>query len=273
VAGARVSSTKPVAYNGLSEKTQTAWTDVNGRFTLNDLRRGMTTLIANAGPGGAISVYERLSVGSDQSAVLQLPELPRRSKLALEERTRSEPLRTGQAAVAWHVGPWSDGRPHELADDRGRVVLLYFWGTDFRQSVEALPALAKLAARFEPRGVGFRAIHRPAADEKRTLEDARRALALKQIRLTYAIDQVRIEGHSRGVTAQQYGVNHYPAVILIDRTGKIAFRSDEVDDDRNVAAVFMRILTDPQEMTEEKADRLVERAIAEEIESLLKRKD
>ena len=39
--------------------------------------------------------------------------------------------------------------------------------------------------------------------------------------------------------------------------------------DRNVAAVFMQILTDPQAMTEEKANRLVERTIAEEIESVL----
>ena len=80
----------------------------------------------------------------------------------------SEPLRLGQAAPEWQVGSWSDGRAHKLADDRGKVIVLYFWGTDFWQSVGALPAIGKLAAKFEPRGVVFRAIHRPDGDEKST---------------------------------------------------------------------------------------------------------
>ena len=60
-----------------------------------------------------------------------------------------------------------------------------------------------------------------------------------------------------------------PADIVIDRAGKIAFRSDMAADDRSVGGVFMRILTNPQSMTAEKANALVERAIAEEIDSVL----
>jgi hypothetical protein len=40
--------------------------------------------------------------------------------------------------------------------------------------------------------------------------------------------------------------------------------------DCNVATVFMKILTDPQAMAEENANRLAQRAIAEEIEAVLK---
>ena len=183
---------------------------------------------------------------------------------------RSDPLRVGQTALEWQVGPWSDGLTHKLADDRGKAIVLYLWGTDFWQSVGALPALGKLAATFEPRGVVFRTIHRADNDEKRTVEEAQKVLALKHAPLVFALDQVRIERHSRGVTAQKYGVINYPVVVLIDRAGKIAFRSDMAAGDRNVAGVFMKILTDPQAMTDEKANRLVERAIAEEIESVLK---
>jgi hypothetical protein len=39
-----------------------------------------------------------------------------------------------------------------------------------------------------------------------------------------------------------------------------------------LAAVLMKILTDPQGMTEEKANGLVERAIAEEVEEVLRQK-
>jgi hypothetical protein len=151
--------------------------------------------------------------------------------------------------------------------------VLYFWGTDFWQSVAALPALGRLAARFEPKGVIFRAIHRSDGDEERTGQEARRVLVLKGTPLIFTLDQMRVERHSRGMTAQEYGVNGYPVLILIDRAGKIAFRSDMTAGDRNVAAVFMKILTDPQAMTEEKANRLVERAIAEEIEAVLKQMD
>ena len=167
----------------------------------------------------------------------------------------SKPLRIGQAALEWQVGDWSDGRGHNLASDQGKAVVLYFWGTDFWQSVGALPALGTLAAQFEPRGVVFRAIHRPDGNEKRAVEDARRLLTLKKAPIVFALDHLRFEGHSRGETAQQYGVINYPVVILIDRAGQISFRSDMAAYDRNVAAVFMQILTDPQSMTEEKANR------------------
>ena len=53
-----------------------------------------------------------------------------------------------------------------------------------------------------------------------------------------AIDQTRIARHARGVTAEQYGVNNYPVIIVVDRAGKIAFRSDAADGDRNPAALF-----------------------------------
>ena len=256
-------TSKPVFYSGLSESIPTVRADENGRFTMDYLRRGKTQLTAFDGIGN--SVTEELMVDPTQSVLLQLPEERHRRDVAVTAR-----VRPGQAAPEWQVGPWSDGRTKKLADDRGKTVVLYFWGTDFKQSVQALPAIGKLADRFEPRGVAFRAIHRPDGNEKRTVEEARSVLALKKAPLTFALDEMRIKGHSRGFTAQQYGVINYPVVILIDRAGQIAFRSDMAADDRNVAAVFMQILTGPQAMTEEKGNQQVERAIAEEIESVLK---
>ena len=272
VAGARVRTNRPVPHSGLSEKVPTVWTDDNGRFTMHDLQRGMTLLTPYFGIVFGHPRYVR--VGSSQSVLLQLSEpAPRPDVPPMALAAPSNPLRVGQTAVEWQTGTWSDGGTHKLAADRGKTVLLYFWGMDFWQSVGALPAIGKLAARFEPRGVMFRAIHRPDGNEKRSVQESRRLLTLNEAPLVFALDQTRIEGHSRGVTAQQYGVISYPVVILIDRAGQIAFRSDMAAYDRNVAAVFMQILTDPQGMTEEKANRLVERALAEEIESVLKQRD
>jgi hypothetical protein len=62
-------------------------------------------------------------------------------------------------------------------------------------------------------------------------------------------------------------------VILIDRAGNIAFRTDTAAGDRNIAAVFNRMASNPNTMTEEKANGLIERALTQEIESVLNRKD
>jgi RNA polymerase sigma factor (sigma-70 family) len=272
VIGARVRTNKPVPYSGLSDKIPTVRTDENGHFTMHDLQRGITSLTPSDGNVFGHPKYVR--VGSSQSVLLQLTEpSPRHDVSARALAAPSNPVRAGQAAPEWQVRPWSDGRNHSLGDDSGKVIVLYFWGTDFWQSVGALPALGKLVAKFEPRGVLFRSVHRPDTNDKRTVEEARRLLAHKEVPLVFALDQMRVEGHSRGATAQRYGVINYPVVILIDRAGKVAFRSDMAAYDRNVAAVFMQILTDPQAMTEEKANRLVERAIAEEIELVLEQKD
>jgi hypothetical protein len=72
------------------------------------------------------------------------------------------------------------------------------------------------------------------------------------------------------MTAQQYGVVNYPVVVLIDRESKIAFRSDMAAGYRSAAAVFMKILTDLRGMTDEIANRSVERAIVEEIDEILR---
>ncbi len=272
VAGARVHSNKPVPHIGLSESLQTVRTDGNGRFTLLDLRPGMTQLIVN--DGTALSAWQHVMAGQSPPVLLQLPEERLRNDVPMRKAlARPDPLGMGQDAVEWQVGCWSDGQTHKLADDRGKLVVLYFWGSDFWRSVGALPGLTNLAAEFEPRGVVFRGIHRPDADEKHAVEEARRVLALAKAPLIFTLDQVRVARHSRGVTAQRYGVNNYPVVILVNHAGKIAFRSDMTAGDLDMAAVFMKVLTDPQVMTEKKANRLIEQAISAQIESVLKYED
>ncbi len=275
VVGAWVRSSKPFRYSGLSQGIPAARTDEKGRFILRNLQRGATELSATDGRVWARIYY--LRVGSAQPICLQLSE---RRPAGLDDRLENvrafghaKPVRLSQAAPEWQVSRWSDDRARKLADDLGKVVVLYFWGTDFWQSVDALPALGKLAAAFESRGAVFRVIHRPDRDERRIEEQARNVLAKNRIPFAFALDQVRIAQNSRGVTAHQYGVNNYPVLILIDRRGKIAFRSDATAGDRNLAALFMKILTEPEMMTKEKANQLVERAIAEEIELVLKQND
>ena len=80
-------------------------------------------------------------------------------------------------------GRWALGLTanRELADWRGKVVVLYFWGISFWQSVGALPALGKLATEFQPRGVDVLAIHNAELDEEHAREQGRKVLAFKGV--------------------------------------------------------------------------------------------
>ena len=88
-----------------------------------------------------------------------------------------------------------------------------------------------------------------------------------------AIDRTRGAGRARGVTRQAYGVQSFslPVIIVIDRTGQIAYRSDTAAGDRNLSHVFNRIFQDPGNMTEQQLNERVERTLAEEIEKALKK--
>ena len=167
---------------------------------------------------------------------------------------------------------WSDDQA-KARRRSGKVVVLDSGGPTFGRVSTHSQLWASLPPRSSLRGAVFRAIHRPDSDERRIEEQARSVLAKNRIPFAFALDQVRIAQNSRGVTAHQYGVNNYPVLILIDRRGTFAFRSDATAGDRNLAAVFMKILTEPEMMTKVKANQLIERAIAEEIQLVLRQND
>ena len=270
LAGTWIEAYQPLVNDGRSGPLQLTQTDGEGRFTFQHFHQGVVQLFL--AQGNMFKYWTYLADGSPEEARLMLPE--KRPEFdggpALVPAPPPRPIEPGQIAPEWQVGSWSDGRDRKLANERGRVVVLYFWGITFWQSVSALPALGKLAAAFEPRGVEFLAIHNSDLDRAHVERQAHRVLAFKHALPKLALDQTRFRNHARGKTADVYGVDRLPVLIVIDRAGKIAFRSDLAAGDRNVSAVFTRILTDPQVMTEEKANRLVERALAEEIESVLK---
>lgn len=114
----------------------------------------------------------------------------------------------GKAAPAFTLKTL-DGRSVSLADFRGRVVLLDFWGTFCPPCVAALPELQALHDRHAARGfavVGVTVDDRPAMVKKATAK------------LTYPIVQATPQVWSA------YKVNALPSLVLVDRDGKIVRR-------------------------------------------------
>ena len=102
-----------------------------------------------------------------------------------------------------------DGRAVSLADYRGKVVLLDFWGTFCAPCMAALPELQAMHDKHAQRGfvvLGVTVDDRPALVKKATAK------------LTYPIVQATPQVWSA------YKVNALPSLVLVDRSGRIAKR-------------------------------------------------
>lgn len=104
-----------------------------------------------------------------------------------------------------------DGKPVSLAGLRGKVVLLDFWATFCQPCIAALPELQALHAKYGDRGfavVGVTVDDRPALVKKAT---ARAKVSYPVLRATPEVWNA-------------YKVTALPALVLVDRDGKIVRR-------------------------------------------------
>jgi thiol-disulfide isomerase/thioredoxin len=130
-----------------------------------------------------------------------------------------EPIEIGQTAPELVIEAWTDGKQHRLADYRGRIVVLDFWGTWCSPCVASIPVMQELADRYEARGVVFLGIHTPDGE----LDQINKLKKIKGWKTATGVD--RGTTISDGASSQSYGVRGYPSIIVIDTEGKIAFNS------------------------------------------------
>lgn len=104
-----------------------------------------------------------------------------------------------------------DGKALSLAELRGKVVLLDFWGTFCIPCVNALPELQALHAKYGPRG--FAVVGVTVDDRKAMVEKA-----TSRAKVTYPIVQATPEVWGA------YKVNALPSLVLVGRDGRIVKR-------------------------------------------------
>jgi len=119
---------------------------------------------------------------------------------------------------AWTGGPTQplalkdlDGRPHDLADYRGKVVVVNFWATWCAPCRDELPSLERLRDALRGRPFEVLAVN-VAEGESRV----KRFLAEVPLRLPILLDR-------DGDAQRAWKVRGLPATFLLDREGSIRF--------------------------------------------------
>jgi RNA polymerase sigma factor (sigma-70 family) len=259
-----------------ANRSQFTKTDDAGRFTVRDLPTGMVPLSFHYGTLMAQSKY--LALRGADPLTIKLEPVPdatkfrARSDAAKAARDRAKPLALGTPAPEWVSGVWSDGLSRKLADYRGKVVILNFWGTWCAPCVGELPSLEKLRAKYEPLGVVFLTLHTPGENEK----TVRKVLEMKKASLIFAFDRDRKRDavfELNGMTAERYGVRGYPTLVMINRQGNVVFHSG-IDSKEGVAAMKAlgkKMGLAESTMTEADFHRLWEAFFDREIEKTLNR--
>ncbi len=146
-------------------------------------------------------------------------------------------LLEGQPAPEFReVAAWRNSRPIKLANLRGKVVLLEFWGYWCGPCVGTMPELFSIYDKYRGQGLVIIGAHVDAGegidsgaklDEK--LESIKKkqwkgrdipfpVALLSEHKVPYRPD---VEEKARCQLAADYGITAYPAGVLIDRQGRV----------------------------------------------------
>ena len=134
--------------HSFASELQFTRTDEKGHFTVR-VSKGLIPIVFTYGELGAAKKY--LVDGGTEEILVKVhsaSEPDAQQPVAAAPPARPKRLAAGQPAPEWQVGAWSDGKPRKLADLKGKVVFLDFWGIWHSACIDAQqPVLAAPPAR------------------------------------------------------------------------------------------------------------------------------
>lgn len=131
-----------------------------------------------------------------------------------------------RAAAAQHSAPnfagiskWFNSQPLDIAELRGKVVLIDFWTYGCVNCVNTLPHVVALDAKYRNRGLVVIGVHTPEFPFERSASNVQ--AALKRHGITYPVAQ-----DNESQTWNAYRNRYWPAQYIIDQNGNIVFHHD-----------------------------------------------
>jgi thiol-disulfide isomerase/thioredoxin len=152
--------------------------------------------------------------------------------------------RQGEASIAGRTAKdfsvTIDGRPEQLSDLRGKVVVVNFWASWCPPCKEETPALNRLQRHIEGRNGMILGV---SADEDQAAYEG-------FLRTEHVVFPTYRDPSTRGTTsfiALAYGTSTYPETYILDRHGKIArkFIGFQQWDSPEMLAYFDSLLAQP----------------------------
>jgi RNA polymerase sigma factor (sigma-70 family) len=143
------------------------------------------------------------------------------------------------------VAGWK-GEAVKLADLKGKVVLLEFWGYWCGPCVQSMPVLFELHDTFKDQGLVVIGVHVDGGGEVTTAKELDEKVKgfkkelWKDRDLPFPVAMVsgkQKENDARGELADKYGIRGYPSTVLIDRDGKVVGKFHARDTKTALAAM------------------------------------
>ena len=143
-------------------------------------------------------------------------------------------IAAGAKAIELKTDGWVNAQTTTLLSLRGKIVVLDFWAIWCGPCVRELPHVEALAKRFAGKPVVVIGIHDGTAVPQELVQFAKK----KGLSYALAIDRKATTGF--GVTANAYGIQGIPTMVVIDRNGKVFDLPAGADEAANVVAKLLQ---------------------------------
>ncbi|MDI4237998.1 redoxin domain-containing protein [Bradyrhizobium sp. Arg237L] len=133
------------------------------------------------------------------------------------------------------ISKWFNSQPLNIADLRGKVVLVDFWTYGCVNCVNTLPHVVALDAKYRNRGLVVIGVHTPEFPFERSASNVQ--AALKRHGITYPVAQ-----DNESQTWNAYRNQYWPAQYIIDQNGNIVFHHDGEGQYEQIDRTIARLL-------------------------------
>jgi len=190
-------------------------TDSEGNFHLKNVPRGEHFL--SVGRGNTYWAGGPAATGQTNVVIKMSPAPKVEAGVVNQDKS-------GQVAPPLHIANWLNGKPIDLKELKGKIVVVDFWAVWCHPCVDAIPQVQALAEKYGSRGVVVIGVH-VAGTPLAKVSDF-----VGKNHMTYLIGLDLADKSGLGASAAAYVPQGIPTVYVIGPNGRIASESNEVAD-------------------------------------------